>query len=467
MTGKMLINGALVDGAATLDVINPATGQPFITVARADQAQLEEAVAAARAAAPGWAALGYAARGVLIARLADAMAAEQDALAHLLTTEQGKPLAQAQGEVRAGIFQLRHYAAQTGEPIVLRETADCRIVEHRTPLGVVAAITPWNFPVLMVTQKIGPALITGNTVVLKPAPTTPVCALRIAELAAGIFPAGVLNVIVDANDLGGALSNHPDVAKVSFTGSTATGRKVMAAGADSLKRITLELGGNDAAIVLDDMDPREIAPKLFNGAMMNAGQVCLAIKRVYAPDAIYDELCAELARLAEAATVDDGTRQGAQIGPVQNRMQFEKLRSYLEDAEANGTVIAGGKPLDRDGYFIAPTIVRDIPDDARLVREEQFGPVLPVLRYTDVDEVIARANTGDYGLGGTVWGKDLDRAVDVAMKIDSGTVWVNKHLDLPFDIPFGGAKQSGIGREGGDEGLAAYTQGHVVNIALC
>ncbi|MBC2661826.1 aldehyde dehydrogenase family protein [Novosphingobium flavum] len=467
MTGKMLINGALVDGAATLDVINPATGQPFITVARADQAQLEEAVAAARAAAPGWAALGYAARGVLIARLADAMAAEQDALAHLLTTEQGKPLAQAQGEVRAGIFQLRHYAAQTGEPIVLRETADCRIVEHRTPLGVVAAITPWNFPVLMVTQKIGPALITGNTVVLKPAPTTPVCALRIAELAAGIFPAGVLNVIVDANDLGGALSNHPDVAKVSFTGSTATGRKVMAAGADSLKRITLELGGNDAAIVLDDMDPREIAPKLFNGAMMNAGQVCLAIKRVYAPDAIYDELCAELARLAEAATVDDGTRQGAQIGPVQNRMQFEKLLGYLEDAEANGTVIAGGKPLDRDGYFIAPTIVRDIPDDARLVREEQFGPVLPVLRYTDVDEVIARANTGDYGLGGTVWGKDLDRAVDVAMKIDSGTVWVNKHLDLPFDIPFGGAKQSGIGREGGDEGLAAYTQGHVVNIALC
>ena len=466
MTGKMLINGALVDGAATLDVINPATGQPFITVARADQAQLEEAVAAARAAAPGWAALGYAARGVLIARLADAMAAEQDALAHLLTTEQGKPLAQAQGEVRAGIFQLRHYAAQTGEPIVLRETADCRIVEHRTPLGVVAAITPWNFPVLMVTQKIGPALITGNTVVLKPAPTTPVCALRIAELAAGIFPAGVLNVIVDANDLGGALSNHPDVAKVSFTGSTATGRKVMAAGADSLKRITLELGGNDAAIVLDDMDPREIAPKLFNGAMMNAGQVCLAIKRVYAPDAIYDELCAELARLAEAATVDDGTRQGAQIGPVQNRMQFEKLLGYLEDAEANGTVIAGGKPLDRDGYFIAPTIVRDIPDDARLVREEQFGPVLPVLRYTDVDEVIARANTGDYGLGGTVWGKDLDRAVDVAMKIDSGTVWVNKHLDLPFDIPFGGAKQSGIGREGGDEGLAAYTQGHVVNIAL-
>ncbi|MDE2618640.1 MAG: aldehyde dehydrogenase family protein [Sphingomonadales bacterium] len=466
MNGKLLINGALVDGAASLDVINPATGRPCASVARADRAQLEQAVAAAKAAFPAWAALGYAARGALVARLADALEADKEGLAHLLTTEQGKPLRQAMGEVMIGIAQLRHHAAERGEPVVLKETDKVRIVEHRTPLGVVAAITPWNFPFLMVTQKIGPALVTGNTVVMKPAPTTPLCALRIAELAAGIFPAGVINAIVDDNDLGAALSGHPDVARVSFTGSTATGRKVMAAGADSLKRITLELGGNDAAIVLDDVDPREIAPRLFNGAMVNAGQVCLAIKRVYAPDAIYDELCAELARLAEAATVDEGTNQGAQIGPVQNRMQFEKVLGYLEDAHARGTVIAGGKPLERDGYFIAPTIVRDIPDDARLVREEQFGPVLPVLRYDDLDAVIARANDSDYGLGGTVWGKDLDRAVAVAMKIDSGTVWVNTHLDLPFDVPFGGAKQSGVGREGGDEGMAAYTQPHVVNIAL-
>lgn len=466
MNGKMLINGALVDGAATLDVINPATGRAFATIARADAAQVEQAVAAAKAAAPAWAALSYAARGAMLAQLADAIEAHKDEIAHLLTSEQGKPLKQAQGEVMGGIFQLRHFAAQRSEPTVLRETESVRILEHRTPLGVVAAITPWNYPFLMVTQKIGPALITGNTVVLKPAPTTPLCALKLAELARDIFPAGVLNTIIDNNDLGGMLSGHPDVAKVGFTGSTATGRKVLAAGADSLKRITLELGGNDAAIVLDDMDPKEIAPRLFNGAMVNAGQVCLAIKRVYAPASIYDELCTELARLAEAATVDDGANQGAEIGPVQNQMQFDKLLGFLADAEANGTVIAGGKPLDRDGYFIAPTIVRDIPDDARLVREEQFGPVLPVLRYDDVDEVIARANDSEYGLGGTVWGKDLDRAVAVAMKIDSGTVWVNKHLDLPFDVPFGGAKQSGIGREGGDEGLAAYTQRHVVNIAL-
>jgi len=463
---KMLIDGQLVDGASTLDVINPATGRSFATVARADEAQLEQAVAAAKAAAPAWAALGYEERGALLTKLADALDAEKDAIAHLLTTEQGKPLRQATGEVIGGIYQLRHYAAQRSEPKVLKENAKVRIIEHRTPLGVVAAITPWNFPFMMLTQKIGPALITGNTVVAKPAPTTPMTTLKLAEIAAGILPAGVLNVIVDANDLGGKLTNHPDVAKVSFTGSTATGRKVMAAGADSLKRITLELGGNDAAIVLDDMDPKEVAPKLFNGAMVNAGQVCLAIKRVYAPSSMYDELCTELARLAEEATVDDGTSQGVQVGPVQNRMQFEKLLGFLADAEENGTVIAGGKPLDRDGYFIAPTIVRDIPDDARLVREEQFGPVLPVLRYDDLDDALARANDSDYGLGGTIWTKDIQRGIDVAMKIDSGTVWVNKHLDLPFDIPFGGTKQSGIGREGGDDGLEAFTQPHVINVAL-
>lgn len=465
LSGKMLINGALVDGAAQLEVVNPATGQAFASVARADADQVEQAVAAAKVAAPGWAALGWAARGELLAKLADAIEAKKDEFAQLLTMEQGKPLKQAAGEIIGGIYQLRHYAAQRAEPVVLKETDKVRIIEHRTPLGVVAAITPWNFPFLMQTQKLGPALISGNTVVSKPAPTTPMCALKLAELAAEILPAGVLNVIVDNNDLGALLSSHPDVAKVSFTGSTATGQKVFAAGADDLKRITLELGGNDAAIVLDDVDPKTIAPKLFNGAMVNAGQVCLAIKRVYAHSSIYDELCSELATLAEDAVVDDGLNQGAQIGPVQNKMQYDKVCGFLEDAAANGTVLAGGKPLDRDGYFIAPTIVKDIPDSARLVREEQFGPVLPVLKYDDIDDAIARANDSDYGLGGTVWSGDTERGVEVAMKIDSGTVWVNKHLDLPFDVPFGGAKQSGIGREGGDEGLFAYTQPHIVNIA--
>ncbi len=466
VSGKMLINGAMVDGAHTLDVINPATGQTFATISRADANQMEEAIAAAKAAAPAWAALSWAERGEYMSKLADAIEAEKDDFTRLMVQEQGKPMKQAAGEIMGGIFQLRHYAAQRMEPVILKEADNVRIVEHRTPLGVVAAITPWNYPFLMVTQKLGPALITGNTVVAKPAPTTPMCALRIAELACDIFPAGVLNMVIDNNDLGGQLSSHPDVAKVSFTGSTGTGRKIFAAGADALKRITLELGGNDAAIVMGDVDPKEVAPKIFTGAMTNSGQICLAIKRVYAHESIYDELCSELATLAENAVVDDGMNQGTQIGPVQNKMQFDKVCGFLDDANANGNVLAGGKPLDRDGYFIAPTIVKDIADDTKLVQEEQFGPVLPIMKFADIDDAIARANDNDYGLGGTIWSNDVDAGAAVAMKVDSGTVWVNKHLDLPFDVPFGGSKQSGVGREGGDEGLHAYMQAHIVNIAL-
>ena len=466
MNTRMLIDGKLVEGAAQLDVVNPATGKPLATVARADEAQINQAIAAAKAALPAWKALPWEERGSLIGRLADAVEANRDALAALLTAEQGKPLNQAFGEVTVGIYHLRHVAAQRMDVKVLKESNKVRILEHRTPLGVVAAVVPWNFPVMIALQKVGPALVSGNTVVLKPAPTTPLCTLMLAELASDIFPAGVINVVIDNNDLGTRLTSHPDVAKVTFTGSTGTGRKVMGVGAGTLKRITLELGGNDAAIILDDVDPKEIAPKIFNGAMINAGQVCLAIKRVYAPAAIYDELCAELARLAQGAVVGDGADPATQIGPVQNRQQFEKLGEFLADAHASGTVLAGGKALEGDGYFIAPTIVRDIPDSARLVREEQFGPILPVLSYDDLDEAIARANDSEYGLGGTIWTNNLDRGIEVAMKIDTGTIWVNKHLDLPLDVPFGGSKQSGIGREQGEEGLLAYTQAHVVNIAL-
>ncbi len=282
---------------------------------------------------------------------------------------------------------------------------------------------------------------------------------------AEILPPGVVNVIADQNDLGDAITAHPDIAKVAFTGSTATGKKVMASGATTLKRMTLELGGNDAAIVLEGVDPKEVAPKIFGGATMNSGQVCLAIKRVYAPESIYDELCDELAKLANAAIMGDGSEQGTQLGPLQNKMQFEKVKGFLAAAHRDGKVIAGGAPLDRKGYFIPPTIVRDIPDDSMLVQEEQFSPILPIMKYTDVDDAIARANDSEYGLGGTVWTNDLDKGFDVASQVISGTIWVNKHLDLPFDVPFGGAKQSGIGVEYGQEGLEEYTQATTINMS--
>lgn len=285
------------------------------------------------------------------------------------------------------------------------------------------------------------------------------------ELAATIVPPGVINVITDLNDLGARLTSHPDVAKISFTGSTATGQKVMASAANTIKRLTLELGGNDAAVVLPGADPATVAPGLFAGAFLNAGQVCLAIKRAYVHESIYDEVCERLAGLAEDAIVDDGMKQGTTIGPVQNKAQFEKLRQFLDDARQRGRIIAGGEVQDRPGYFIRPTIVADVSDSDRIVAEEQFGPILPIIRFSDVDDAIASANGSPWGLGGSVWGADIEQARSVAERMDSGTVWINKHLDFGPNMPFGGAKQSGIGVEFAEEGLAEYTQIQVINEA--
>ncbi|KQN08012.1 aldehyde dehydrogenase [Sphingobium sp. Leaf26] len=461
---RMLIDGELVAGVSQFDVVNPATAQAFAQCPKADEALAERAIAAAKKAQPGWAALPVEERAALTNKLADALEARIGEFASLLTAEQGKPLDQAGYEIMGSVFTLRAFAAMRVEPKVLRDEGGNKVIEHRTPLGVVASITPWNFPLILLMNKLGPALVTGNTMVSKPAPTTPLTTLLFGELAKDILPAGVFNIVCDQNELGPLLTGHKDVAKVAFTGSTATGKKVMASSAGTVKRVTLELGGNDAAIVLDDVDARQVAKKVYQGAMTNAGQICVAVKRAYVPAPLYDDFCDELAKLAKEAIVDDGAKQGTTIGPVQNKMQFDKVSALIADAKTRGTVLAGGEPLDRPGYFIAPTIVRDLPEDAPLVQEEQFGPVLPVLKYDDIADVIARANDSDYGLAGTVWGKDVERATQVAMQIDTGTVWVNQHLAIDANIPFRGVKQSGLGGELGEAGLLEYTQAHIVNI---
>ncbi len=460
---RMLIDGELVEGASSFDVVNPATAEPFAQCPKADAALIDRAVAAAKRAFPAWAATPVEERATLIGKLADTLQARAGEFASLLTSEQGKPLDQAMYEVMGSVFTLRAFAAMRIEPTTLRNEGGNTVTEHRTPLGVVAAITPWNFPIILVMNKMGPALVTGNTVVIKPAPTTPLTTLLLGEICAEVLPAGVVNVVCDQNDLGHLLTGHKDIAKVAFTGSTATGKKVMAAAAAGVKRVTLELGGNDAAIVLDDVDAKFAAAKVYGSAMANAGQICVATKRAYVPAAMYDEFCDEIARLANAAVVDDGAKQGTTIGPIQNKAQYDKVNALLDDARSRGTVIAGGEQIDRPGYFIAPTIVRDLDDDAALVREEQFGPVLPVLKYSDIDDVIARANDSDMGLGGTVWGKDLVRATAVAKRIDTGTVWVNQYLAIDANIPFRGTKQSGLGGELGEAGLHEYTQAHIIN----
>ena len=462
---KLLINGEMVDGDLTMDVVNPATEEKLADCPRASEAQLDAAVAAAKAAFPAWSKTTIDERKAIVLKIADVVEANAAELAQLLTKEQGKPLEDATTEVY-GMAAFCRYFTSLDLPVEVLEDSEGRRVEvHRNPLGVVGAIVPWNFPLILMAFKLPPALIAGNTLVIKPAPTTPLSTLRIAELIQDVAPAGVINFITDANDLGAPMTAHPDVRKISFTGSTETGAKVMAGAAGLLKRITLELGGNDAGIVLDDVNPKEAAQKLFDSAFQNSGQVCIAMKRLYVHENIYDEVCEELATIANDTIIGDGLEQGTKLGPLNNKMQYDKVKALIEAAKKEGNVIAGGEFPDKPGYFIRPTIVRDIKEGSRLVDEEQFGPVLPVMSFADESEAVARANASAWGLGGSVWSANPERAYALAEQMDTGTVWINKHAELDPTIPFGGAKMSGLGNELGQEGLQEFTQQKIINMA--
>ncbi|WBU57352.1 aldehyde dehydrogenase family protein [Paracoccus sediminicola] len=465
MDHKMLINGQLVAGDKMLDVINPATEEVFARVPHASEADLDRAVEAAAAAQKDWAKKSMAERRAKIEELAAAIGDNADDLARTLVQEQGKPLPEAQGEVEWSQGYLMHTSTLELPDRVIQDDAEFRIETRHKPLGVVGAIVAWNFPLLLACWKIGPALMAGNALVLKPAPTTPVTTLKLGELCAKIFPAGLVNILTDANDLGPKMTAHPGIAKIGFTGSSETGKRIMASAADTMKRVTLEMGGNDPAIILPDVNVRETAEKVYGGAFFNAGQVCLAVKRAYVHDEIYDEFCDALVDIASTTVLDDGLKQGTTMGPIQNKAQFEKVKGFIEDARASGKVIAGGEVREGKGYFIAPTIVRDVKDGQKIVDEEQFGPILPVIRFDDVDDVIARANNSDYGLGGSVHSADVEKATEIAGNIETGTVWVNQQMNIGPHIPMAGFKGSGLGVEQSVEGLAEYTQMQVINVA--
>lgn len=453
------IGGRLADSDTTFEVYNPATDEVLALAPEGSTEQLEEAVAAARAAFPSWSARSWEERSAYVTRYADALDAHRDELARLLTLEQGKPLhSMASAEVDAALYWVREVAKRS-LPVEVVEDTDEHVVEiHHTPLGVVGAITPWNFPVLLGLWKVAPCLVTGNTMVLKPSPYTPLCTLRFGEIAQAVFPPGVLNVVSGGNDLGALMTAHPDIAKISFTGSTATGKKVMASGADNLKRVTLELGGNDAAIVLPGADPAELVPTLFDAAYGNSGQWCIAVKRLYVHESIHRRFVDEFVAYASAKTLGNGLDPDTDLGPIQNKMQYGKLIDLFADIRARGYDVPLGGEIDesRPGNFVPVTVVDNPPDDSRIVREEPFGPVLPILSFRDTDEVVARANDTHFGLGGSVWGPP-EEAAAVALRLETGTVWVNEIHVHGIDIPFGGHKQSGLGVENGAEGLAEFT----------
>jgi acyl-CoA reductase-like NAD-dependent aldehyde dehydrogenase len=454
----MSIGGKLVASAQSGVVLNPATEQEICRFPLASQEDLDAAVSAARAAFPAWAEAPIEIRQRAVRALGDAIEHNFEAFVQLLCTEQGKSRAAAEWEIGGSVHWCREIATQRLEDETVAGEGDDRIVTRYTPIGVVGGITPWNFPLLLAIWKIAPALVAGNTMVLKPSPYTPLCTLWFGELAQEVLPPGVLNIVSGGNELGQWMSEHPHIGKISFTGSTETGKKVMRSAAGNLKRLTLELGGNDAAIVLPDADPAKIAKALFWASFANSAQFCVACKRLYIHEDIYDEVAAALVDYASRVKMGEWSGADIELGPLQNRMQYDKVRDLLEDSRSQGhKFLLGGEVEDRPGYFIPVTLIDNPPEDARCVTEEAFGPVLPLLKWRDRDDVVDRANRSAYGLAASVWGRDLDVATQIAERLEAGTVWINQiHVFSPH-VAFGGHKQSGLGIENSLHGLAEYT----------
>lgn len=460
----MSIDGQQQSSPETFEVINPATEEVFGRAPECSDAQLESALQAAQHAFGSWRKDEDARRKALLAA-AEKLAAKAPEIARTLTQEQGKPLAQATIELQTAVASLKAMAGMALPHEVTQDDGRGKIEVTRRPFGVVAAITPWNFPVMIAMTKVAPALLAGNTVVLKPSPFTPLATLQVGALLNEVLPKGVFNVVSGGNDLGSKLTSHPLVKKISFTGSVATGKRVAEVASRDLKRTTLELGGNDPAIILPDADVEKLAQRLYWSTFWNCGQICLAVKRIYVPEALLEPLVAALAKLAQATQVGDGLEASTQMGPLNNLMQLQRVIELTDDAKKNGAKVhSGGERLGRKGYFYPPTILSNVTDNTRVVAEEQFGPVLPVLSYRDVDDAIERANATHFGLGASVWGTDVERATEIAKQIDSGTVWVNQHVALTPKAPFTGAKSSGIGLASGRWGLEAFLQTHVINV---
>jgi acyl-CoA reductase-like NAD-dependent aldehyde dehydrogenase len=459
-----VIANELTTTSKTRRAICPSTEEPLWEVPVSTQDDVDRAVAAAKSAYPAWRKLSQDERAGYLVKLAEAIMANKQEFIDLLGREAGKP-------PQAGAFELLLVNEHVTTVPKLRlpeevpeDTEDRTAIVRWVPLGVGVAIVPWNFPLLLGIGKLFPALLAGNTFIWKPSPFSPYTGLKVAELAARIFPPGVVQALSGEEDLGPMFTSHPDVAKISFTGSTATGKKVMAACAATLKRFTLEMGGNDAAIICEDVDIDKAVQKVGFLALVHNGQICMDVKRIYVHESIYDQFLPKLVEFVKQ--LKSGTYADAEafFGPVQNSMQYRKLQDLYSQISKQGWKTAiGGKVHDADdsnkekkGYFVDPTIIDNPPEDSRIVVEEPFGPIVPVLKWSDEDDVIRRANDSDMGLGASVWSKDVPRAKRMAEQLEAGSVWVNTHFELGAHVPFGGHKQSGFGMEWGITGLKGW-----------
>ena len=462
----MTINGVGATAEKTLAVINPAKAEPFIVVPDCSAAQLDDAIRAARSAQEAWAARPVEERKQAVVSLAAILIDNIEELQRLLTAEQGKTLADAAGEITYAAYWFQS-ATNLDLPVeIVEDLPERRTETHRVPLGVVGAILPWNYPVLLLAWKMVPGLVAGNCMVIKPSPFTPVTTLRIGELMRDALPAGVINIVSGGDGLGQWMTEHRGIDKISFTGSSATGKRIVKSAADSMKRVTLEMGGNDAAIVFPDVDIPAVAEGLFWGAFSNSGQVCVAAKRIYVHEDIYDAFREAFIDYAGTIKIGDGAQQGVRLGPIQNKPQFDRVRDLIDDSRALGqTIRTVGDVAAGPGYFIPLTIIDNPPDDSRIVAEEPFGPVVPLMKFSNEDDVIRRANDSPFGLAGSVWSADLNRAAAVARKLECGTVWINGIHDSPIDSPIAGHKQSGLGVENGQHGLLEYTNAQT--LILC
>lgn len=464
----MRINGLVAHGNGQREVLNPATGALVGMAPIGSIDLLDAAIAAARAAQPQWRATSDGERAQKCRDMAAAIAHHAPQLALLLTREQGKPLSGmgSQFEV-GGCSAWLNATADMQLPVkILQDDAAARVEQHYEPVGVIGSITPWNWPLMIAIWHLAPAIRSGNCVVLKPSPYTTLSTLRLVEIVADILPPGVLNCVADGPGVGEAMSAHHDIDKIIFTGSTQTGRRIMEAAAPTLKILTLEMGGNDAGIVLPDADVSALAEGMFWGAFINGGQTCAAMKRLYVHDDIYDAVCDALVQLAHTIPMGNGENPDNLLGPIQNEMQFNIVKRLVDAAVDSGArILSGGSAPQQPGYFYPITLLADATEDMAIVTEEQFGPALPIIRYTDIDDAIRQANGLDVGLAASVWSADHDAAMAVAAQLEAGTVYFNKHGEVAPHIPFGGVKNSSIGVEFGIEGLQACNTIKIYNMA--